>query len=275
MLRQDSRADAGIQTEIWLALWKAEELRSLDISSMDLKVREGQVWLIGHAVTPYHKRLAGALVEAVPGVRAVHNELVVDDELALQVAQALAADPRTRPHLIPVGASHGWIRLGGDVPSPDVRQAAEEGAASIPGVRGVLALPHLADQTGPARLKSRPVRCSLQPQTGDRVYAKDGPAGSVAEVIINPRSRLVSQVVVDGRFEAGGQYVTGKFVVPAEALEPASRGSLFLSDSLAELAARPAFHEADFPPGPPHWRPPYPYEPGTVRWPEESDKQVR
>lgn len=264
--------DAGIQTEAWMALWKADDLRSLDINSMDVKVHEGEVWIIGHVVKAYHRRLAERLVKAVPGVQDFHNELVVDDELAREVAQALAVDSRTSPYIIPVGPSHGWVQLGGEVPTLDARLAAEETAASVPSVRGVLTLPHLPGETDHTCLATAKRNCLLQPQIGNRVYAKDGPAGKVAEVIINPRNRLVSHVAVEANYELKGRNVTGKFILPAKAIELATDESLFLYETLSNLATRPSYQEADFPIAPSQWRPPYPYEPGAVRWSVERSE---
>ncbi len=264
--QQQQRKDAGIQAEVWMTLWKADDLRSLEINSMDVKVREGEVWLIGHVVNAYHRRLAENLVRTVSGVSTVHNELVADTDLVLDVAQALAADSRTHPYIIPVGVSHGWVQLGGEVPTLEARLIAEEVAASVPAVRGVLTLPHLPGKTDLTCVETGKINCLVQPKIGDRVYAEDGPAGKVAEVIINPRNRLVSHIAVDANYEINGRSVNGKFVVPACAIKAAPEGSLFLTDSLSELAARPVFREEDFPMVPTQWRPPYPYDLGVIRW---------
>jgi hypothetical protein len=205
-------------------------------------------------------------------VQEFHNELVVDDELAREVAQELAADPRTRPYIIPVGASHGWVQLGGEVPALEARLAAEEIAASVPSVRGVLTLPHLPGETDHSCVATGKRNCLFQPQMGNRVYAQDGPAGKVAAVIINPRNRLVSHIAVEANYELKGRSVTGKFILPAQAIELATDESLFLYDTLSNLATRPVYQEADFPIAPPQWRPPYPYKPSAVRWSVERSE---
>lgn len=260
------KSDTGIQAEAWMAVWKADDLRSLGTDSMSVKVQAGDVWLLGHVVKAYHRRLAENLVKAVPGVKRVHNELVIDSDLVVEIAQALAADPRTRPYIIPIGASHGWVQLGGEVPAVEVRLAVEEVAASVPSVRGVLTLPHLPGKTSHTCLETGKRNCLVQPQIGDRVYAKDGPAGKVAAVIINPCNRLVSHITVEVSYELKGRSITGKFIIPAEAIEVGSEGSLFLFDTLSDLARRPVYEEADFRIAPPEWRLPYPYKPGAVRW---------
>ncbi len=264
--KQNQSEDAGIQAEAWMALWKADDLRSLDINSLDLIVHDGDMWLIGHVVNAYHRQLAESLVKAVRGVNRLYNELVADSDLVIEVAQALAADGRTRSYVFPVGAFHGWIHLGGQSPTQGVRSAAEEVAARVPTVRGVVTLPHLPNDNGSTCVESGKGNCQIQPQIGDQVYARDGLAGKVVGVIINPRNRLVAHVVVAADFESKGQTMRGEFRVPAEAVNHANEGSLFLSDSLRDLVLHPVFDEADFPPAPPEWRPPYPYTRGTVRW---------
>ncbi len=264
--QQKHAQDAGIQAEAWMALWKADDLRSLDINSLDLKVQDGDVWLVGHVVNTHHRRLAENLVQAVRGVGAVHNELVVDSDLVIEVAQALAADARTRPYILPVGVFHGWVHLGGETPTREVRSAAEQVAASVPTVRGVVTLPRLPGENGKPIPEAGRNNRQIQPQIGDQVYAYDGLAGKVAEVVINPRNRLATHAVIAADFETKGQTVRGEFLVPAEAVNNANEGSLFLLDTLRVLALRPIFRTADFPPAPPEWRPPFPYTQGTVRW---------
>ena len=264
--KQNHAEDAGIQAEAWMALWKADDLRSLDISSLNLKVHHGNVRLIGHVVNAHHKQLAENLVKSVQGVNSVQNELISDTDLVTDVARALAADGRTRPYRIPVGAFHGWIHLGGETPTLEAQSAAEEVVAGIPAVRGVVTLPHLPGNHRAGCLESGKNNCQIQPQNGDQAYARDGLAGKVSSVVINPHNRLVDNVILAADFRTKGKTVRRELLVPAEAVNHTNDGSLFLFDSLHDLARRPVFQEADFPPAPPEWRPPYPYAQGTVRW---------
>jgi hypothetical protein len=254
------RPDLDVLADSQEALWKDPVIRTLDRDSLGLEVQEGEVYLSGHVTNAMHRRRIEDLITEVRGVSAVHNDLVADDELTTAVAQALASDPRTRPHLIWVGAFHGWIRLSGEVPNAAVRDMAEEVAGRLPHVRGVLDLPRLpGERLGPER---RP----LQPRLAVPVYAKNDLAGNVAQVIINPRNRLVSQIAVHARPESLRQSAGSELLVPVEAIETAGESSVFLTDTLLDLAARPVFHEADFPLAPSDWRPPFPYLVGTVRW---------
>jgi osmotically-inducible protein OsmY len=64
-----------------------------------LRVREGDVELVGQVSQPFKKADLGRLAQRVPGVRSVTNELKVlptspfDDRLRLQIARALYRDP--------------------------------------------------------------------------------------------------------------------------------------------------------------------------------------
>jgi hypothetical protein len=46
-------------------------------------------------------------------VVAVDNKLVVDWDLTVQVAQALASNELTRPLILPMGSTDGWVGLAG------------------------------------------------------------------------------------------------------------------------------------------------------------------
>jgi hypothetical protein len=86
--------------------------------------------------------------------------------------------PRTLSFVLHVGASEGWIQLGGEVPNAQVQAEAETVAASVPAVRGVLGLPYLS---GGPRIRNRR---ALQPRIGSTVYADDGEIGKVAGIVL-------------------------------------------------------------------------------------------
>jgi hypothetical protein len=197
-------------------------------------------------------------------VQAIHNALIADPDLLAAVAQALAADARTRPSVIRVGASHGWILLAGEVPDSATCLAAEEVAARIAGVRGVLGLPHLPGAGAEKRQ-------ALQPRVGQSVYATDGRAGVVTLVVINPQNRLVSHLAVAGIPEVNWLPVRGCWLVPVETVAQASDGGVFLADQLSTLVARAAYHPAGFHFPPADWQLPFPYEDGEVCWLVEAE----
>ncbi len=263
---QIDRPDEDIRAEVWTRLWHDDITRALERTAIDLEVHDNEVFLLGHVTNVAHQQHLAELAREVPGVNVVHNEIVADRTLVTEVAQALASDPRTRSYLIPVGAFHGWIHLNGEVPDLKARAMVETVAAGVSHARGILTLPYLPQEHGHQEENGRP----LQPRLSEAVYAQDGPAGRVAQVVINPRNRLVSHIVVNANLEIDWRPIHGQWIVPVKALARVNESGVFLLDTLGVLAARPTFHEADFPIAPFEWQPPFPYAPGTVRWPSEG-----
>ncbi len=101
------RSEKDIRADIWAKLWSEDTIRHLDIYNIDIKLHKGVVVLTGHVAKLYHQRHIQNLVEEVPGVSAVRNELIADRDLRIEVAQALANNPLTRASIIRVGAFHG------------------------------------------------------------------------------------------------------------------------------------------------------------------------
>jgi osmotically-inducible protein OsmY len=257
---QIKRSDGDVLAGVQDALWGADGLRSLDYKDIEAEARAGEVFLRGHVRSVMHKHVAEQRVAAVRGVDIVHNELVADSDLEIAVAQALAANQPTRASILHVGASAGWVQLGGEVPDAQVRAEAETVAAGVPTVRGVLSLPHLSGEHGSEYQRA------LQPRAGTSVYADDGEIGTLVGVIINPRNRLVSHIVVNGRLDLGQREVRGQFVIPAEAIKMTTVDSAILTDSMRGVNARPRFREADFRMPPADWQLPFPYHAGQVHW---------
>jgi osmotically-inducible protein OsmY len=262
LAQQTDRPDADILAEINDRLWQDEATRAMERSNVAVRIRSGRVFLAGHVTNQRDLQLVADLVGSIPGVQAIHNALVADQDLVVEVAQALAADARTRPAIIRVGASHGWIQMAGEVPDEATRRTAEEVAASVARVRGVLGLPHLPD----AQPQGARNRRSLQPRVGAAVYATDGTAGRIELVVISRRNRLVSHLVVAGAPEVGWLPVRGAWVVPVEAVAHATEGGVFLTQRLAAVVARTPVEAVNFELPPPEWRLPFPYEAGEVRW---------
>lgn len=105
------RTDDEIHEEIWNAIWSQSQIRSLDVSSFSVLVKDGTVTLVDHLSMDDNLQLIERLCWSVSGVVAVKNLLVLDHDLQLEVAQALAKDERTRPFVFPVGCSHGWVSI--------------------------------------------------------------------------------------------------------------------------------------------------------------------
>jgi len=108
---------------------------------MDVSVQDGIVTLTGTVGSMIMKRIIVDEVSRLPGVRAVQaNEFYDDTSLQLVVARALASNPST--HLaddqVYIHVHHGRVVLTGRVSSSAKREAIEETAAAVPGVRGVV-----------------------------------------------------------------------------------------------------------------------------------------
>jgi osmotically-inducible protein OsmY len=260
----EPRPKGTILEEIWSKLWQVDTIRFLDLDHINYEVNDSEVLLTGHLSKSSHLDLVEVLVQEIRGVRAVRNELVVDRDLTLEVAHALAVDPRTRPFRIQVGATHGWIHLNGEVPSEEDCMAVEEVAACVPQVRGIVTLPEVHGRM--SIITRRP----LQPQIGARVYSKNGQFGKVVEVVFCPRNRLVSHLIVDARFETSSGYEAGTYVIPIDFVEYAKSYNVFLRGSIQDLIAESIGEPEDFPVAPGEWRPPFPYNPQGLRWSDDQ-----
>ncbi len=121
--------------------------------AFQVEADDGVVTLVGHVRTAVSKETAERIVRQVSGVKAVKNKLIVDTDLEVAVAQALANDPRTVAGFpgILVGSAFGEIFLKGMVASREIKEAASEVAGRVPGVREVtneLAVPETTAPDG-------------------------------------------------------------------------------------------------------------------------------
>jgi BON domain len=261
-------SDADILAEIWETVRRYEVIRALDMGSFSISVQEGHVLLTGHVSKKYHHDFIEEIAYSIPGVNTVQNKLVVDSDLTIQVAQALAKDERTRHFVLPVGCAHGWIRLGGVVPSHEAQFAAEEIAAQGPFVRGVLSRPRVLGES------SEMDRLPIQPQINAKTYDYNRQEGVVAQVVIQPRNRLVTHAVISANDFLDGKFVFYEYLVPVEAMEVVNKESIILRRNGPLLNAFPAFEQSDYPLAPLDWLPPYPYSAETVRWTYEEHERV-
>jgi osmotically-inducible protein OsmY len=263
---QSLRPDEDILPDLWEAVGQMDTIGSTDKRSLSIAIQDGVVVIEVHMAGTFNWRRVENIVRSVPGVNAVHNDLVADGDLEIQVAQALARDARTRPYILRVGSYHGWIRLGGTVPCQELQSAAEAVAAGVPAVRGVIALPRVTGET------ATPLRRAVQPRQGARVYGDDGEVGVVAQVVINPQDRLVTHRVVSSNefvasYDIGNfRRVTGDYLVPIEAARLVDQENVILARSTRSLTIYPRFEASAYPPAPFTWRPPYPYSLSVVRW---------
>ncbi len=256
------RENDCLLADVWETLWKEERLRLLDLDSLSVSIHGGEVTLTGHLCKEDNRQLIEDVVRSMPGVIGVQNSLVVDHDLAIQVAGALAIEKRTCAFNLRVTASHGWICLDGEVPTRELQLVAEEVAGRVPCVRGVIGLPQVAGE-GPCAM-----RHPIQPQIGAAVYDLAGVAGSVTRVVIRPQNRLVTHVAVRANSEiVAGRLTPGAYyLVPARAIELVNQDSVFLARKGPPLNAHPFFNPDDYPLAPSAWKAPYPYSAGEVCW---------
>ncbi|MDH7485686.1 MAG: BON domain-containing protein [Anaerolineae bacterium] len=139
VVEQAKGADSGLQAKVHQAILSFDPLRMFS-HAMSVQVNDGRVQLLGTVRTPMMKRMAEELARKVPGIQGVQNNLLTDTELQLQVAQRLAADPRTRllTDEVTVRGFLGTIYLQGSVDSAARREIAAKVAGEVPGVRQVI-----------------------------------------------------------------------------------------------------------------------------------------
>jgi osmotically-inducible protein OsmY len=261
-------SDDSIREDIWKAACQNDGIHLIDGDSFSISVKDGFVLLTGHLSRRYHRDLIEEIACSTPGVHAVHNDLVVDSELTIQVARRLSEDERTRHFIFPVGSAHGWIRLGGVVPGRKLQLAAEELAAQVPFVRGVLSRPRVIGKYPEME------RRAVQPQIQAKVFDYNLQEGVITQVVIQPRNRLVTHAVVRVSDFYDGKFIFREYLVPVEAMEVVKKESIFLKRNGPPLDAFAAFEPLDYLQAPIHWRPPYPYTAGTVLWPCASVERV-
>jgi osmotically-inducible protein OsmY/sporulation protein YlmC with PRC-barrel domain len=261
------RTNDSILADIWDALWKVDTFRSLDLGSLSIEVKGGEVYLYGYLAQENNRPMIERIAQSVTGVVAVHSHLILDRDLIIQVSQALARDERTRPYILPVDAYHGWIHIGGEVPTCELQQVAEKVAGGVPGVRGVTIQPRIAGEN------STMLHHRAQPRIGAVVYGQDGEIGTVTQVVIQPDTRLVTHAVVRSNELADGKLAAREMVIPLDARDLVKNESIILQRNKQRLAkpahalkAFPTFDPDEFPLAPFTWQAPYPYTAGEVRW---------
>ena len=257
-------SDDSIQSEIWKKVCQYGEIRVLGMDSFSISVHKGLVLLNGHVSKKYHRDLMEEIARSMPGVRAVHNKLILDSDLIIQVAQALSKDERTSHFIFPVGCADGWIHLGGVVPRRELQIAAEEIAAQVPSVRGVLSRPRVIGEI--YETDRRPI----QPQIHAKTYDYNRQEGVVTQIVIQPRNRLVTHAVVSTSDFHDGKFVVHEHLVPVEAMDVVDTESVITKRNEPSLNAFPIFDPSNYPLAPSDWQPPYPYAAGDVRWPREE-----
>jgi hypothetical protein len=154
------------------------------------------------------------------------------------------------------------------VPRREVQRAAEEIAAQVPFVRGILSRPRVIGKY--PEMAWQPI----QPRIQAKVFDYNLQEGVVTQVVIQPRNRLVTHAVVSASDFRDGKFVFYEYLVPVEVMEVVNQESIFLKRQGPPLNRFPAFEPSDYPSAPVNWQPPYPYTDGTVRWPCDEHERA-
>ena len=267
---QAAKADTVLTEKVRQLLGSAHLLRGGDVAHMRVAVKDGVATLTGHVGQSINKARAEVAAHEAPGVTAVINHLIVDNELMIDVAQALSHDQQTQDEQIQVNVQHGVVYLGGAVKRPAVRAAAATVAARIPQVRGIINViqtPGIGMDTDEERF--------VQPLIESEIYATDGQVGHVQQVVINPQNRRVTAVVAhaDSAVPQAGdptplpterQQPQHDILIPISSIRRAPSGALFLAINSGEAAHFANFNPLSFGLPPMDWQPPYPYWPADV-----------
>ena len=256
-------SDDSTLAEIWKTIRQYEEIRALGTDSFSISELKGFVLLTGHVSKKYHRDLLEEIAFSMPGVHAVHNKLIVDSDLIIQVAQALFKDKRLRHFIFPVGCAHGWVHIGGVVPQRELQIAAEEIAAQVPSVRGVLSRPRVIGEN------PEPERHAIQPQIHAKTYDYNRQEGVITQVVIQPRNRLVTHAVVNISDFRDAKLMFHEYLVPVEAMDVVDTESVITKRNGPSLNDFTIFDPSNYSLVPSDWQPPYPYTSGHVRWPCE------
>src|SRR5438309_380504 len=89
-------------------LWDYEPLRASH-AEIYINIQDRTVHLRGRVRTLPQKIISAAIVQRLPDVDTVSNELIADPEVVRTVADALAQDGRTAPYVVRVEARHGIV----------------------------------------------------------------------------------------------------------------------------------------------------------------------
>ncbi len=132
--QRDARMEAAVRDALDryapLRMWR---------HSFQVQASDGKVVLSGSVRSQPEKEMAETLARQVRGVASVENQLMVDSDLELAVAQALGTDARTLAGFpgILVGVVFGVVYLKGTVPSEELKKAAGEIASRVAGVQRI------------------------------------------------------------------------------------------------------------------------------------------
>jgi osmotically-inducible protein OsmY len=277
------KTDAVIKESINNALWKDDVLRALDYYEIDVRVKNGVVYLNGHIAGSSSQSRIGNAMRAIPNILEIKNNLVLDDKLTIEVAGSLAKLEHAFNCKFFTGVSHGAVVLHGKVSNMEVRMSAEQSAASHPKVRGVINYIRV-----PGVDLGIQDQHLVQPPIGKKMYFLDGISGIVRQVVINPNNRRVVAIIIQGHFDelqrnltlsniSYGQSAEQLLVIPMRVMGHVTKSSGFLTIQSTDSTNYQDFDSSLFSAPNLDLVPPYPYCPDEVLFPVEYqrlDKKV-
>ncbi len=278
------KTDAALKESIYRAFWKDNFLRTIEYYEVDVHVRDGFVRLDGHVVSATSQSLIENAIRPIPGILGMKNNLVLDDKLTGEVAEALGELERTYDCNFFTAASHGVISLSGIVNNAETKLSAEQCAAGNPNARGVINNIRVLDGS-----QSPQEPRFLQPIIGENIYFLDGICGVVKQVVINPNNRCVIAMIIEGQFTDQQQKTDSltssetsfgreqTVVIPMRAVRYLTRASGFLDIHSNEKNRYMRFDPVHFFVPNKDWKAPYPYCPEDVLFlvqQENTENQV-
>jgi len=130
------RPDNELQREVENIIFDLTPLH-IDMRGIKARVLDSVLYLDGNISSTLRGDIVHDQALGVPGLLEIKSNLVGDDQLAADIAMALAQDSRTRDLSIGVYPRLGDVRLSGSVHTSQQKAAAEEIVRNFPGVRSV------------------------------------------------------------------------------------------------------------------------------------------
>jgi osmotically-inducible protein OsmY/uncharacterized protein YrrD len=129
-----ARPDAELLADVAAHLKEDRTTRALVLHETDVDVADGIVTLRGRVRSRTAARRLAERAAQVPGVQAVQDRMVADDELELAVAAAIGRGELSRDARLHLRVADGRVQVGGAFPSQAAYQEAVRLAAGVPGV---------------------------------------------------------------------------------------------------------------------------------------------
>lgn len=260
-------ADRTIRAAIERALHQEEAICRSDARMIAVEVSDGCVTLTGHLADGRNYARGEELARQVPGVRHVTNDLIIDAYLMHDVARALSqVDPDGR-EAAGFTIGHGTVMLFGEARGAHVRSAVEKAVAAVAEVR--LVVNHIRTPDSTTRTIHQP---QVRPRCGQKVFGKDGFIGQVKSIVMEPRSRHVTGIIIGtdyrapckscGRLDDRPRY-QHLSCVPVSAISSISPVEIFLTLSRTTVMET-EIHISAYVAPPSEWRPPFPYRHNEV-----------